>query len=198
MLTFLKIGDKMLAHKQFEDEQTSKPESSDFVPGSVQEERGERNMEEFDSCYRNMPDPRQIGHMIREMNGAFKKKFLTCGMAAGLDEVTLMHGWIMGYLYHNQEQAIYQKTIESDFCIKRSTVTTILQLMEKKGYIRREAVEGDARLKQIFLTEQGAEIAARTQEMIENMENMVIEGIAEDKLAIFYEVAQKLVTNMNQ
>ena len=109
-----------------------------------------------------------------------------------------MHGWIMGYLYHNQEQAIYQKTIESDFCIKRSTVTTILQLMEKKGYIRREAVEGDARLKQIFLTEQGAEIAARTQEMIENMENMVIEGIAEDKLAIFYEVAQKLVTNMNQ
>lgn len=155
-------------------------------------------MDEFDSCCRNMPDPRKIGHMIRELNGAFKKKFITCGTAAGLDEVTLMHGWIMGYLYHNQERAVYQKTIESDFCIKRSTVTTILQLMEKKGYIRRAAVEGDARLKQIFLTEQGKEIAARTKAMIENMESTVIEGIAEDKLDIFYEVAQKLVTNMNQ
>ncbi|MDE6221458.1 MAG: MarR family transcriptional regulator [Lachnospiraceae bacterium] len=155
-------------------------------------------MEEFNSCCRNMPDPRKIGHMIRELNGAFKKKFITCGMAAGLDEVTLMHGWIMGYLYHNQERAIYQKTIESDFCIKRSTVTTILQLMEKKGYIRRTAVEGDARLKQIFLTEQGKEIAARTKEMIADMESTVIEGIAEDKLDVFYEVAQMLVTNMNQ
>ncbi len=155
-------------------------------------------MDEFDGCCRNMPDPRKIGHMIRELNGAFKKKFITCGMAAGLDEVTLMHGWIMGYLYHNQERAIYQKTIESDFYIKRSTVTTILQLMEKKGYIRRAAVEGDARLKQIFLTEQGKEIAARTKGMIEDMESTVIEGIAEDKLDIFYEVAQKLVTNMNQ
>ena len=155
-------------------------------------------MDEFNSYCRSMPDPRKIGHTIRELNGAFKKKFVTCGMAAGLDEVTLMHGWIMGYLYHNQEKAIYQKTIESDFCIKRSTVTTILQLMEKKGYIRRAAVEGDARLKQIFLTEQGKEIAVRTKIMIEHMENAVIEGIAEDKLDIFYEVAQKLVANMIQ
>lgn len=145
-----------------------------------------------------MPDPKKVGHMIRELNGAFKKKFINCGISAGLDEVTLMHGWIMGYLYHNQDKAIYQKTIESDFCIKRSTVTTILQLMEKKGYIRRTAVEGDARLKRIFLTEQGKEIAVRTKTMIDQMENSVIKGIEDDKLEIFYEVAQRLVANMNQ
>lgn len=145
-----------------------------------------------------MPELRKIGPVIREMNGAFKKKFMACGIAAGLDEVTLMHSWIMGYLYHNQEKAVYQKTIESDFCIRRSTVTTILQLMEKKGYIKRAGVKGDARLKQIFLTEQGEEIAVRTRTMIDNLEKTVIEGIEEDRLDIFYEVAQKLVTNMNQ
>lgn len=145
-----------------------------------------------------MPELRKIGPVIREMNGAFKKKFMTCGIAAGLDEVTLMHTWIMGYLYHNQKKAVYQKTIESDFCIKRSTVTTILQLMEKKGYIKRAGVEGDARLKQIFLTEQGEEIAVRTETMIDNLEKTVIEGIEEDRLDIFFEVAQKLITNMNQ
>ena len=145
-----------------------------------------------------MPDSRKIGHVIRELNGAFKKKFIICGTAAGLDEVTLMHGWIMGYLYHNQDKAIYQKTIESDFGIKRSTVTTILQLMEKKGYIRRAAVEVDARLKRIYLTDQGREIAVKTKAMIDDMENSVIEGIEDGQLEIFYEVAQKLVANMNQ
>ncbi|MDE6619105.1 MAG: MarR family winged helix-turn-helix transcriptional regulator [Lachnospiraceae bacterium] len=155
-------------------------------------------MDELDNCNCEIPELRKIGPMIREMNGAFKKKFMACGIAVGLDEVTLMHSWIMGYLCHNQEKAVYQKTIESDFCIKRSTVTTILQLMEKKGYIKRVGVEGDARLKQIFLTEQGKEIAVRTRTMIDNLEKSVIEGIEEDKLDIFYEVAQKLVTNMNQ
>ena len=109
-----------------------------------------------------------------------------------------MHGWIMGYLHYNQERAIYQKTIESDFNIRRSTVTTILQLMEKKGYIRRSSVEGDARLKQISLTEQGMETAIKAKATIDNMESSIVEGIAPDKLEIFYEVAQRLITNMEQ
>lgn len=161
-------------------------------------EKGWCDTEEFNDCCRSMPEQKKIGYVVRELNGAFKKKFITCGVLTGLDEVTLMHGWIMGYLYHNQDSAIYQKTIETDFCIKRSTVTTILQLMEKKGYIRRAAVEGDARLKQIYLTDLGKEIAVKTKTMIEHMENSVVEGIEEDKLEIFYEVAQKLITNMNQ
>ncbi len=155
-------------------------------------------MDEDNGCCGNMPEPNQIGKMIRELNCAFKKNFITCGTSAGLDEVTLMHGWIMGYLEHNQDKEIYQKTIESDFGIKRSTVTTILQLMEKKGYIRREAVEGDARLKRIFLTEQGKETAVRTKKMIGHMESSVLEGISREELEVFFGVAQKLLSNMGQ
>lgn len=156
------------------------------------------SMDEGNSCCSDMPEPNEIGKIIRELNSAFKKNFITCGTAAGLDEVTLMHGWIMGYLDHNQDKAVYQKTIESDFGIKRSTVTTILQLMEKKGYIRREAVEGDARLKRIFLTDQGKETAARTRTMIRHMESGVVEGIGADELETFCRVARKLLSNMNQ
>ena len=160
--------------------------------------RGACDMDVVNNGCGNMPEPNKIGKIIRELNSAFKRNFIACGTAAQLDEVTLMHGWIMGYLAHNQGKAVYQKTIESDFGIKRSTVTTILQLMEKKGYIRREAVEGDARLKRIFLTEQGKETAARTRMMIDHMEDSMLEGIEEDELEIFRRVAQKLLSNMNQ
>ena len=74
----------------------------------------------------------KIGRTIKMLNGAFKQKFIKCAAEAELDEVTLMHGWIMGYLYSNQDKNIYQKTIESDFNINRSTVTTILKLMEDR------------------------------------------------------------------
>ena len=47
-------------------------------------------MDEDNSCRVNVPEPNEIVKLIRELNSAFKKNFITCGTAAGLDEVTLM------------------------------------------------------------------------------------------------------------
>lgn len=79
----------------------------------------------------------------------------------GLEDVTMMHGWILGYLRHNAHREIYQRDIERDFSITRSTVTNILQLMEKKGYLCRRSVPHDARLKQLVITEEGVAVHER-------------------------------------
>lgn len=34
---------------------------------------------------------------------------------SGIDEVTMMHGWIIRYLYENQDRDIFQKDIEQQF-----------------------------------------------------------------------------------
>ena len=47
---------------------------------------------------------------------------------------------------------VYQKDIEEEFRIRKSTVTGILKLLEKNGFIRRESVPQDARLKRIVPT----------------------------------------------
>ena len=52
----------------------------------------------------------------------------------------------------------------SAFSIRRSTVSRTIKLMEKKGLIKRESVDYDARLKKIVLTEKAMEI----NELIEN------------------------------
>lgn len=54
-----------------------------------------------------------------------------------------------------QATPVFQRDIEREFSITRSTVTNILQLMERKGYIERRSVPQDARLKQLVLTEEG-------------------------------------------
>lgn len=141
---------------------------------------------------------RTIGYTIRMLNTTFKQNFLRFGADENLDEVTLMHGWIMGYLHYNEGRDIYQKTIESEFNIRRSTVTSILQLMEKKGYISRETVDEDARLKKIVLTPQGREIAVNTKKMIEEMERKLVEGIDPQELDTFYRVADKIKANLDK
>lgn len=140
---------------------------------------------------------RKVGFAIRMQNTAFTRRFLHDGMAGGLDEVTIMHGWIMGYLHRNEAKDIYQKTIESEFGICRSSVTSLVKLMEKKGYIRREAVPGDARLKKIVLTSDGRATAIRVKETLDNMENVILKGISKEELQTYFAVADKIKNNLD-
>ena len=76
-----------------------------------------------------------LGFWIKTLDNLFFRNMIayeTC--QEGMDEVTVMHGWILGFLYENQERLIFQKDIEAEFSIARSTVTAIVKLMEKKGY----------------------------------------------------------------
>lgn len=86
---------------------------------------------------------RTLGNLIeRKMNYIIAKNVH--------DDITPMHSMILAYLHRNEGHDIYQKDIESRFDITRSTVTSILKLMEHKGYIRREGVAHDARLKKLY------------------------------------------------
>lgn len=164
------------------------------------QERGEQDVEALvhSDCDGDMFENEKIGHIIRMLHVAFKQRFIVCGTAEGLDEVTMMHGWIMVYLYGCRGTEVYQKTIETQFNISRSTVTAIVQLMEKKGYISREAVEGDARLKKIVLTRQGTEIAVKTKAMLDRLDRDLMENISNEERETFCEVSQKLIRNMER
>ena len=71
-------------------------------------------------------------------------------------EVTGSQARIIGFLYRQiQIRNVYQRDIEEEFDIRRSTVTNTLQLLERNGYISRVSVDEDARLKKILLTDKG-------------------------------------------
>lgn len=65
---------------------------------------------------------------------------------------------ILNYLVDHDGTDVFQRDIEEAFSIRRSTVSKIVRLMEAKGLILREAVERDARLKRLVLTERARRI----------------------------------------
>ena len=99
-----------------------------------------------------------IGPQVHKMDRSISKLLEARVKAEGLDEVTLMHGWILRYLYEHQDAEIYQKDIEKYFGICRSGVTNIIQALEKKGLVCRASVASDARLKKVMLTEADAKV----------------------------------------
>ncbi len=140
----------------------------------------------------------KIGFEIRRLDHMLGRNMQAHVRAAGIDEVTLMHGWIIRYLYTNQDKDVFQKDIEQYFSIGRSTVTNIIQLMERKGYIARESVEHDARLKKVVLTEKGIRNQEMLEDLVESLDTRLVDGITEEELSVFYSVIEKLKRNLTK
>ena len=107
--------------------------------------------------------PKRVVHEIKQLCNLMKRKHSPFSMAERTGSIShmhipIMHGWIIAYLYHNCERDIFQRDIETRFSIRRSTVTGILQRMEKSDLITREPVTYDKRLKKIILSEKSIEM----------------------------------------
>ena len=90
---------------------------------------------------------------------------------------------------------MFQKDIEKQFGVRRSTMTAILQSMEKNGLIRRERVGSDGRLKRLALTEKALAIHEEHERRVCEFELALREGIPEREIAAFFATAQRLCAN---
>ncbi len=140
----------------------------------------------------------QVGFEIHRTEHMMSRRLEAGVKAEGIDEITLSHGWIIRFLYENRERDIYQKDIEKYFLVGRSTVTNSIQLMEKKGLVRREFVECDARLKKVLLTEKGIQSHETIENMIAEMNSGILDGIDEQDAQVFLKVIRRIRENIEK
>lgn len=115
-----------------------------------------------------------------------------------VDKMTGTHGWAVGYFYSNKDRDIFQRDLEQEFDIRRSTASNILSLMEKNGLIKRESVPYDARLKKITLTDKAVEIQNKIDDNFERLELTMRQGISDEELNTFYNVLDKICNNLER
>ena len=112
------------------------------------------------------------------------------------DGITKMQGWVIRYLYEHAEEDVFQKDLEAYFHIARSTATAILQLMEKRGFLLREPVSSDARLKRLVLTPKAIQHQITVMENLHRLENSLRKDIPPEKLNTFFEVILMIKQNI--
>lgn len=86
--------------------------------------------------------------------------------------ITGMQSRIIGHLAHAESigQPVCHRDIEKFFGIRRSTVTSVVSHLEQHEYIIRQAVPGDARLKELVLTEKGRTVAMQMEQAIQEFD----------------------------
>ncbi len=145
------------------------------------------------------PPEDYVGPRFKFLTHAFTRKFLEVARAEGVDEVTIMHGQILGYLYRcsQAETPVYQRDLEETFHITRSSVTGIVQLMERKGYIQRRSVQGDGRLKELTLTPRGIQACKQAMVAFRQVEALAIQGLTPEQVDTFHALCDHIQNNLD-
>lgn len=142
--------------------------------------------------------PRHIGFELRQVANIIRREIDNAVSKRNIEKLTGMQGRVIGYLCHNGEKEIFQRDIEAEFSIRRSTATTILQTMEKHRLIKREPVEYDARLKRILPTDIAVTRHKIFEEEINRVENQVLNGITKEEADTLLSILDKIKNNLGE
>ena len=144
-----------------------------------------------------MPHTLDLGFQLHSLSNLMRRRMEHSEVFSHMDDnVTRNNGWILNYLAHHSDRDIYQKDIENDFCIRPSTVSKVIRLMESKSLLCREAVPGDARLKKLVLTPEGKKLQAAIEREQQETERLLRRGVTEEELRVFHQVMEKFKNNI--
>ena len=110
--------------------------------------------------------------------------------------LTGMQFAIVSYLAkESAERDVFQKDLEQKFDIRKSTVTGILNTMERDGLLLRETVPYDARLRKMILTDKALQAKQNTEQVIDSVESQLSKGLTEEEITTFLNILEKISKN---
>ena len=143
-----------------------------------------------------MEESYRIGWQIKVLSNLIKREVGNFGCDKYQDELTGNNMFIIGYLARHREEDVFQKDLEEFFSVRRSTMSTIILRMEQKGFLSRESVSHDARLKKLVLTEKGEQIHEMIESKIEDTEKKLSSGLTEHEKQTLFHLLEKLRQNL--
>ena len=142
--------------------------------------------------------PFEAEHLGKYILDAAHKIRLGLNSRFDREGITGMQARIMGFIEMNGAQGkdVYQKDIEAEFKISRSSVTSVLNTMEKNGFISRQSVKNDARLKKIILTEKALNVSADHRNTVIHFERSLMENMSKEEIRTLKFLIDKVINNL--
>lgn len=142
---------------------------------------------------------RNVISEIKNLNNCMVKKLFTLGKKEDKKfHPRPLQVEIITYLIENKDKTIYQKDIEEKLKISKAAVSDVLNSMEGRGIITKEADVCDARRKRIIISKKAIETHDVMMKRLDSLNDSILDGISEDELNIFYKVIEKLKENMKK
>jgi len=137
----------------------------------------------------------KIGKEIIGVSNIVKRNFNNIESIKELNSISGTNGFIIKYIYDSKND-VYQKDLEKEFLITRSTCSKILSLMEKKDLIIRQGVESDLRIKKLVLTDKAKELAKKVDFDIKKFDQNLLNGFSSEEVIDFLNYLERIKKNV--
>ena len=154
------------------------------------------DVRQFNERMNNLQHIPKIAMELRSLSNMNRRYMDNNSHKKIVDSITGTNGWIIGYLDQNSDHDVYQRDLEETFGITRSTVSKVVNLMVQKGLVDRSAVEHDARLKKLTLTDKSRKLIDLMHEDNDMLENILTAGFSEEEKFQLMEYIKRMKNNM--
>lgn len=108
--------------------------------------------------------------------------------------LTSQQGHTIGYISSNE--GIIQKDLADFFNKRDATMTSMLQGLEKKGFIERRIPENNEREKRVYLMPKGKELIESFDKKFQEIENDVTKSLTDDEIQTLLRLLTKINNNL--
>lgn len=121
-----------------------------------------------------------------------------------IDQDTLKYGLtneqgrMILYLHENEENPIHLKDLEKAFHLRKSSLNSVINNLEKNGFVTRSSCESDSRLKTITLTDLGREKVKLLNESFAMNEKLTKEVLTEEEITNLNIILDKIISKINK
>jgi len=139
----------------------------------------------------------KLGLNINKIHHIISRKVDAAVINSIDDNLTVSQAYVIDFIYmEGKQKNIFQKDLEKEFDLKRSSISLMLNNMEKSDLIQRVPVAEDARLKKIVLTEKAIMLNENISNAINSVESKLSENITLEEINVFYKVLDKIRNNL--
>ncbi|EME3567025.1 TPA: MarR family winged helix-turn-helix transcriptional regulator [Enterococcus faecium] len=110
--------------------------------------------------------------------------------------ISPQQGRMISYIAQNEDKGLIQKDLAEVFQRRGASITSMLQGLEKKGYIERRIPEDNERQKNIYALPKGKALVDETNEAFYAAEKELIHALSEEEVQQLIELLRKIDRNL--
>jgi len=95
-----------------------------------------------------------------------------------------------------KKEGVLQQELASSMIRNKSSITKMLERLEREDYIRKEADRADARGKRIFLTQKGRSMSDFMNDVLPETHKIAFDGLSSADMKIALKVLDKIYHNL--
>ena len=136
---------------------------------------------------------KRFGHQLHLM---VQKEAKRCG----IEFMGGPQGQVLRFLDHreHEQELTLIKDIEQELNITKSVASNLVKRMVQNGLVELEASPSDKRAKFVHLTEKSRSQMQQIKSFFDRIDRSLLDGVSEEKLAIFEEVMGQLQANIEK